>query len=459
MVKANRYILTVLNTWMIFLLCFQVKSQELTPKEYKTLLNYTFSKLVSGETNGSIGNFASLDIVNSSANFSSSFVRENGHVINGTFTGGVTDGVSSIFSNSTLNSNVSLEIQYHIRETPLKTAITYKNLSDSYKEEKRKVEKDYSDKSFKNSEDYLIRESNIQISSKELEIEKLDKKINDPKTSEIEKKLSKLNKTKAQLELKKLKEEKKKLELDVTEIVKQNGYLIELERANKLKELKKKYKVDEDEVTGFNLNWATLSYKVSNNSFRLFDRNVELPDQIIRDNYTSHEFGYKYNVYKYTKNKAFSTWFFTIGLNVSISDNFSSLSRVEVKESQLFEGENLSRSVENSIIAYEGNYIDDILRTTLSSDFYYFLFDKNVAALHLFPSFEAGTKIKPIYNFGVGLLSTFKKKDKKSPAFNVEIFYNALDLFNSDPNNELELIERNDIGLRFTFPIAFKTKD
>lgn len=88
-------------------------------------------------------------------------------------------------------------------------------------------------------------------------------------------------------------------------------------------------------------------------------------------------------------------------------------------------------------------------------DLYYFLFRNNFAAIHLNPEWVISSEEKPVANLYTGFLVAVKSAKTANAVVNAELYYKFLDLFKTT-ESEYDLFERNSVGIRFVFPIAFK---
>ena len=91
------------------------------------------------------------------------------------------------------------------------------------------------------------------------------------------------------------------------------------------------------------------------------------------------------------------------------------------------------------------------------TDYYHFLFPKNIAALHIYPDIVVQDDKKPTYNLGLGFLYSFKdsKDETGNSKVNLELYYRFVDLTNSKDDEDNDFLERNSIGLRVAFPFKF----
>jgi hypothetical protein len=85
------------------------------------------------------------------------------------------------------------------------------------------------------------------------------------------------------------------------------------------------------------------------------------------------------------------------------------------------------------------------------------LFKDNIAAVHLGPEATIKDNSRPLYNTTVGFLMLFKKEKEENSIVNAELYYSFKDMFDYSDSDD-KFFERNEIGLRFSIPIQFKTK-
>lgn len=521
--KKNTYLLVVL-----ICLSFISRAQDsgdhqeeiresLTAEEFGKALTSQLSVLLSGQENNSLGNFASVDIVDAELKFSPSFILRNGNLITAELKAGITDGISPIFSNNKLNTNISFEIAMNLGNPYSRKTLSFNSTKwDIYKglknglelEKKQRLQKanDYfHEVSLKIAEfDEALIKNLTQIKTEQnqtLEKDKLESAIlyNSQKITAKEKELQELSDKKklqklsendnlkvAQLEFEKqsllLENEtsnKRLWELDnfvqrVQMLMDKNAdikrkkealvelkdsydrdlqeELIEAEFVKKYKDLKETNKL---EVMSVSMDWYTISYKVKNDAFNLFESTLPFEDQIEKLNEVSHEFGLQHSIYNYEFGTSFKTFYLSNGLNFAFTNNLSDLDKIEVVDTRTEINNSTQRESQTKTSALFGELENDIKKLSLFSDLYYFLYE-NKFAIHINPVHKIRNKNKPQTDFTIGLLFAFKNSDKdvKSPV-NVEAFYNFLDVF-KNTESDLKLFERNNIGLRFTFPINFK---
>jgi hypothetical protein len=484
---------------------------ELTESEYAKLLNNQFSQTVTGQSNNSLGNFASVDIVNSTVEFAPSIFFSNGNILTAEIKAGISDGTSSIFSNSKLNSNIGAKINYHflfqnnnsisIRNIK-NTKLLEKRINEQREKDIKSIEKGEKIKSIEYEVSKLESEltvnqalitneshSNLRIQSYELKKKILQEEINQkrqkikllPMDQQRDFKVNKLNGEINQklfeikdLNAKILKESqspariaqaKHKNEIAQKKIDSLNKYKAEFDSKFEKFLIYEKYRekakelIDKYKVIGIEMTWFSAFYEVNSNNFKRVNSESDFDNQIVKEDFVSHGFGVQLSWLKLNSIEQFKSFFWSNGLNFSYSDNFSDLTKQEITETNELGTNPGQRSITSKFNAYSGEYNDHNRSLNLYSDFYYFMFHNNQAAIHINPTYRVIEDTKPRFNFSVGLVFSFKnsKKEDKAPIINAEVYYNFLDLFKTT-ETDYKLFERNDIGLRFTFPINFNIK-
>lgn len=89
-----------------------IKSQLDDRYALKYVINNEFSKIITGSSLGSLGNFAAVSTADNTLKAGINIVKD-ARIIGINISGGATDGISNIISNSKINSNVNLGINYH----------------------------------------------------------------------------------------------------------------------------------------------------------------------------------------------------------------------------------------------------------------------------------------------------------------------------------------------------------
>lgn len=444
------------------------KTSGFSSETFHYLVNREFSKLVTGQSTIGVGTYASLDVQKTEATFSPSIGFKNGNILNFTFKGGATDGVSSVFNYSKLNTNLSFELQYNTLGKKFQTIYFDSETLRNYKADSTKICTEY-------NRTILELECLSQLNTFYVEIEKLNKVIKESQ-SEIDNLNTALKSTNDETIIalisarinfidcqKKIYLEN--LKLYNTKIAEyHNDATHEEEKTDKMYKMlslnNKKAKNLEDlrsklEITGVAMYWFSFSYKIRNDAFKLLDPTETFADQVKKKDYISHEFKSQFTLYHHTTSKLVKTLYLAAALTYKYKSNYLDLSKLTVTDTQTVGSSGTAvREISNNYIAYQGDYKTGVNQVDMDIDFYCLFFNKNLIGIHVFPNSQFKEDLKPSHNLGIGIVLPFKDKTKEASIINAELYYNILNVFNSEDSNK-SLLERNDIGFRFTFPFNF----
>jgi len=453
---------------LLSLVCF---SQNNTPteEEFKSILNLQFSKIVTGNSFTNFGNFASISTDEKSLKAGLNIVENKGEILNLNISGGATKGVSDIFSNGELNSNIAINAAYHWISPFSKIKVGRDTkIRDSLKAEEQKILKEYEIKSieaiqykdfvFKKLEWEKLNNNKVKLENKKGKIRKdlkLKEEIRPLKIDSLNIEIDLIKDTQKRLnqEIEILKNQKDII--DAMSISKEDKNDIIIEklkevRDDKLVELKKK-RIASD-IYEIKLSWFSFGIDLRRDAFKLFDSSKELSKQLIDSSFTSNGVNFAYSHYNWSKAKKYNI-FVSAGVNYSNTSNLGSLKSVTVKDNRQIENSPL-REVYSEQSAFEGDFKTDIEQLNTFIDFYMFYGQSKTVALHLNPTFLAKDFEKPISSLKIGLLVPFQKTEEQSTKVNLEIFYRLNDLFNNSESKET-LLSRNTIGIQASFPISF----
>lgn len=410
----------------------------------KKFINQQFGNLINPQSNNNIGNFASLDLKEAEVNFGGNIIFNNGSILGIKVKGAVTDGFLPVFSNDKLNTKLGLDIQYNFLDFKKKSIIYDNSTCEKYQTLRKKVENDYE-----------LKKIEIEKGQKkillQMDIDKTTKQI-----STLETKLSTLtglSRDSLDIEISKLKQELAFKKNQVENIPTKEAMLFELDNWKASEIIKAQSEV---KIYGFKMGWFSLGYGITNNAFKLFDGTLTADKQITNTNYANHSLRLQYNFYSRTP-AAYESYFISVGAALSIQDNFSDLTKVEISETKNYGTNPNDRIITSKYNAYQGTYSKDLKSLSLYADFYWFLFDDNKGAFHFYPEQKIVENLKPSTNLGFGFLMTFINKEKTENIINSELYVNLLDV--SDNKNSTEkLFTRSSYGIRLTFPISFNSK-
>ncbi len=435
-----------------------IEKDLISEKQFDKLILTNFSKFATGQSASNIASYAGFDVEKSEVTFSPTWNFKSGNILGVKMTGGITDGIYSVFNNSKLNTNLSGEIQYHFIYNKVKKSIIYSKAEfDKMKEREIQIEKEYQNDiakiqaSFdKNAliianETKLLNNEKLQKENSELEI-KL-KEFNTPNQTEIvNAKIQNNNFTIAQNKI--------DIESNKQTIKDYDGLKEQLKAGNKKALSLQENDISKLKLEGFRFSWLTFSYKIRNDEFRLLNPMEVYNKQVSKESYLSHEFKSQFS-YVNVKSATKATYL-TSSFNLGLNSNINFLDKIEVTETNTFgTTTNQTRELSKKYFAYQGNYRTSLKQITIDTHFYHFPFEKSEIGFHLFPNSKFTDRAKPVYNFGGGIIFPFTNKIKEKSVINAEIYYNIVNVFNSK-DSTYDLFERNNIGLRFTLPISFK---
>jgi hypothetical protein len=434
------------------------KPPQLTRKQFEDELKIVFNSVVTGSSKAQVGNFAAIDITQPTATFNYSFLSKGTTLFTVNGSADVKNGLSPVFNNSILNTDVSFQpkISFLIPGTP--------SLTNNEKDIKAIQTSQYN-LLYTLKENLYIGENRLRLSL--VNQKKLKLLISDLSNDIV------ANPGDAQKYKTRLWVAQDSLNSMIQHM--RNTYQIDIsvyqddtpDFENEIKEYETKLsKSFVSQLTalsepiapvGFNLKWISISYKITNSAFILYDPVLSYKAQVNKTNFITHSITLEYDYYKYNKLPNQSLYF-SIGADPFIGDNLSSLTSQTMTDTHDYSATPDTRSSVKTYTAYldSGKYKRNLKGVKLHADFYYFLAKGNQFAIHLNPMATYSQGSLPEYDEGVGLICSFlDPKDTTGKAIvRTEFYCNFLDVTNSlkSKNN---LASRNTIGLRFTFPINF----
>lgn len=429
------------------------RSDLLDSLAFNKIVRNQFTNIISGEAKAQVGNFATLDIKEGKVSFNGSKKFKNASVLSINASGGIDDGLFSIFSNSKLNSSIGLEVKYsflnrynrhlsYLCSTIRSANDAIADIGETYTIKKRLIQQD-------------ARLTSLYEEQATKKIQALNNKLEQLLNSHSADMATSDNILSTRIELEAAKARLDSMRLKTATIYKDSLRVALKQLAVEKKDLSKKA-MDAFEVTGFNINWFSISYKINSKSFKLYDSKLAFDDQVQKKQYVSHQVKLEWNLYKWSST-AFESHYLQLGAGFSIDDNKDKLTETELNDKITSASGAVERSITDKYKVYTGDYAKDLLKLRLSADYYYFLFENNIAAFHIFPDAAYQKDEKPVYNAGIGFMYSFKSEKDEKTNINAELYYQATDLFNSAGDTK-KLQERNEAGLRFSFPISFIIK-
>ena len=447
----------IIGIFFVLLFCGNTMAQEETlliaysedSLLFRKLINEQFSSLITGQSETSIGTYASYDYADDEASLSFSKIGKKGHVFELILKGDASETLLPIFNEADFNENLSVELDLNLLGCGKKEVTIDYLMYKNYLKKKTEIDKEYEERTIEIDNGY----DSINLCYKKIEIEKQRQYLqtlnsvlkNKPTIDEKEK----LRKDSVACALAIL-DNKLKIIKEAIENIQRVSlhYYANRVRSQKFNELKPEYK-----VSRFKVDWVSINAAVSKKEFKLFDATQTFDNQVVDTFNYGFQVGVLWNKYNWD-NDAEGTYFFSGGLSVSLSDNFSGLSKKEITESVNYSNGSNDRTITKESTVYSGTYNRGLLRLKLYGEYYRFFLNNSVA-LHINPEYQYCNKLKPLYNLGVGvLLSLEDSKNQNRSKVNAEIYYKFLDIPNNS-DSKLTFLKRNSLGISLSFPIKF----
>lgn len=437
----------------------------------KRLLKREFTQIYGPETKNGIGNYASLEPNSSSVAFSGNIVRKN-DAISIKASGGVSDGMLSLFSNNKWSNNIGLDVQYNMF---LKNKRGWNTVSlnakeyQYYEDERSKIDCAFKSEQFKDiqAESCLktqVLENELIIAKSKLQQDSLKARTYENKLTLFQNKnldsltyyrvklaestISYLNDSVA-FQLKR--QEFERLKCECNSLLKLCDKEIENQRLIKRNKAIKALENDL-KLIGFRVHWFSFGYGVSNNSFRLYDPTKPFDQQFTLNSFATQEIRFQFNTYR--KSRADGSYYASLWIKGSNADNFESLTKNDFEEITTDTSSTTVRKNTKKFSAYSGDYKKDLRSMAFGGDFYLFI-PNNVMAFHFYPKYTVIQNLQPETSFGLGILMPFRKIGEEKTIINAELFMNTPNVFKTNGVTESNYFKRSEFGLRFTAPINF----
>lgn len=426
-------------------------------EEFKYSINKQFTKITTGTSFSSLGNFASISSDSKSFALSGNVITKES-VWGFELSGGATEGILRLFNNEELNSNFSGELKYH---KLLKTYFAAKNSFEVSDIDDQIIElnSQFSKDSLALLKRKDLYKTKLDILSSEAKIIEITKQID--KVDSLLKIIPILPKVKDSLEATKgsllFEIENHKLNINIWKKLlsklNEDYFDEELEKKAQIRDKKwieLKKKKQSIELQGFDISWLSFGLKAKNNEIKLFTP-TNLPSVQFRDtSFVSQRFTASISRYRSTSFQDQDVYW-SAGVYLDYTTNFNSLRKVEIEEETPVTG-NPQQTIKKTINAYQGDYKEEIFEFTLFYDYYRFFGQYNSTfGLHFNPTFNYSEVIKkPLTNLFIGIIIPFGDKEKQTSRVNVEVFYNRQDIFNYLNKD----VKTSSFGIRATLPIT-----
>lgn len=405
---------------------------------FKRLIQERFSALLNPSSDGVPGTYAAVDLKDAAATFAGSSTTRSGLAIVIKAHGGTTDGLLSAINNQTVNPKFGAELQLHFLGKKGQSVQFSERACTAYYAAVRKANEDYDVRKVEIDSNY---EQTLRTSA----IAALDKKM---------------AKIKTLLDSEKVAYVRDSLGVELSKARLLKGQVLERppkgnqelsSRQQKSSDLRKALSILD--VLGFRVRWWSLTYGIENTTFRLFNSSLAADSQVTKRSYLSHQIGLSYSNYTLPVTRV-GARYWSIGTHLSLENDLNVLTKVDLTDRTSYGTNPVERVSEKNYTAYVGKYSDNLKTLRFTGDYYDFSLLNGEGAFHLFPVITLKDEVRPAYATGFGILLAVRKEAQKESVVNAELYFNLPDLTNSQ-NTGKRFFSRNDLGLRFSFPISF----
>ena len=426
-------------------------------EDFRTILRFQFSKVITGNTYSNIGSFAKVSTDNNQVKVGATFVQNKNSLITGEVAAGALEGVAGLFTNGKLNSNVSINFAKHwlIKFGDQDRVSVQQRLIYDLKLAEAKIEAGYTENRLKIQNEQPLNRAKIDLldeNAKLKSLEKLDSLIRTTTVGKVDS--LRLDSLRYAIDVREESIRRLKLEIDVMSdglyFTEQQTFLLQRYQAAKA-ELKAK--IPTIAISHINLHWITFGFGVDSDQFTLFTASDTTDNRLASKQYTSRYLQLALSQYRYNAmGKGDIHW--SAGVKYSLTNNTSSLSSSTIRKTEGIPGDSLRVAyTEQKVLS--GGYKVDLDQLTAYGDYYQF-FDLggiHGMAFHLYPQLLVRDGFKPEVSLHAGFLYPFTDKSDKSVA-NVELFLRLGDLFHSSETNP-GISKSNILGVSASFPVTF----
>jgi hypothetical protein len=410
------------------------------------LINRQFTTVVSPQSGAILGNFAAIDLKEATASFAATTILPAAAVLATKVSGGAADGLLPVLRGQQFSSKVGATAQLHLLNRARRTLRWDAESCLQYEAIARRIDREHALRVVEISEgrNFARTLRDLQLRALEQRAETLTTNLNDTT-------LHAAQRDSLLVEQAKVTTTRELISSEPLPNIDRQRHGFDIRRAEQRRQAQ-----DSIIVTGFSIGWLSLEYGVVNTEFRLFDSDLPAETQVAKRSFATHRGGVRYSRYHFSS-AAYETRFWSVAALISQDHNLGDLAAVELTDRNEFGQPPAQRFTESKYTAYTGDYQSRLVKWTLNADFYQFLFHRNQAAVHIYPSTDFRDGQRPTYNLGLGFLMVARGLAKEPSTLNAELYYNLIDLTNTRESED-GLLRRGGLGLRLTFPITFRAE-
>ncbi len=415
------------------------------------LMTYELSKIANINTNSSLGNFIGFSTTDNNLSVNYNFKGRNFGLFEVYAKGGISEGITKLFTDDKLNNGITLGTKYHFLVG--KRMADYKNIDFV------KLESEYLDLKYKYELKKLKYEAEIvsineQIQRKEKDLDNVASRNRFAQIAVINARLENQSPKKIDsliyiqdtlntiesiytLEIKELRRKRKDLISGDTQNLEKNSFIIN--RNNILSS------INSISPIGRRIQWFSVGFSITQESFQLFDKTLALDKQIykVQDLVPTMDFAFtRFRHFNLAPKK--HTRFFSVGATIKYGNNVGRLDNLDI---QTRDSININRVIFKTQTAYSGNYLDNQITAKITLDYYNFVGNKDNIGFHLRATHDLGP-FAPVSSFRIGIMLSAMKDNSSSS--NIEVFFGLNDLFKNHGENSL--FGRNVFGIQTSFP-------
>lgn len=456
-------------------------------REIKRLTNHFFASLVTSNSgSGSLGNFASLDPVDGSFTFQGTAALGNQEkesdrtpIIYLSFKGKgdlIGESYSSLFSNSSLNTGVSISGSLHWMISQPRVAFRMEEAAN-FNMMKRSAETRFSRaEAISNGETVPIIKVRMQFVEKAIissdraidsckrwrmvlldSFDKVDQKfwkgITDA-SNDNEDAIEKLEKERTGWEL-------KKDSLNTVLDYYRPGYNY-MALYDQVKAENEKKAIIDSLIINFTLArhsfwWITFTGGGGKQDYTTYDASAAFDSQIQKAEFNTYNLGISLNWFR--KNNTFNrVYYVNGGFSRQRINNIDLIGTKTVTDTRKLTNSSgdVTRVVEKKYSAYT----DPIAETEGWKVFInsYFMFGRKPSGFHYFPEVNWLDNKTTVLNMGLGYIVSFVNSKKDQPVINTELYFKLLDMTDQSSSGISGVWNRNELGVSFTLPLNLFTK-
>ena len=238
-------------------------------------------------------------------------------------------------------------------------------------------------------------------------------------------------------------------------------YFSKYGKINKNDEIEKKKRAALDKFSKIKpikvkMGWISISGNLEGSSFSLFDPELELSEQIKKEEDLIPSLSASYTYYVNREGRGHvgllgrRIKFFSIGFKVKYGNNLNNISQIEILTSDSL---GPTRTKIKTQKVFMGDLKTEIPTGQVFADYYQFVGGTNNLGIHLRGTVDLGPHL-PVTSLRAGVLVAALKRDDLQSVANFEIFYGLNNIFQQ--GQEDNLLSRNVFGIQTTFPFNFK---